>query len=285
MIPVAIWTVSSVRKIQSLTENTEGNGMEDQRKEHMNTFRALIVDDTENSRTTLRHDLNEYCPQILVVGEADGVKSALEMIATKKPDVVFLDIQMGDGTGFDLLTQLKEIDFQIIFTTALDSFGVRAIKFSALDYLLKPIDPDDLIKAVGKLEKSEKARNLKESINLLLDNMKTTSSSGSKRIALHSLEKVHLVSVDDIIRCESQGAYTIFYLKNKEQILASKNLKEFEDLLAGHSFIRVHHSHLINFAYLKEYVKKDGGYAVMIDKTEVPVSFRKRTALLDMIGG
>jgi len=251
----------------------------------MNSFRALLVDDIENSRITLRHDLNEYCPQIHVVGEADGVKSAIAAIADKKPDVVFLDIQMGDGTGFDLLTQLKEIDFQIIFTTALDTHGIKAIKFSALDYLLKPIDPDDLIKAVAKLEKTDKGKNLKDSINLLLDNMRSNQSPGNKRIALHSLEKVHLVSVDDIIRCESQGAYTIFYLKSKEQILASKNLKEFEDLLTGHSFVRVHHSHLINLAYLKEYVKKDGGYAVMTDKSEVPVSFRKRNALLDIIGG
>ena len=117
----------------------------------MKTFRAIIVDDTEISRVTLRHDLVEYCPQVDVVGEADGVKTAIALIGSKKPDVVFLDIQMGDGTGFDLLTQLKEIDFQIIFTTALDSHGIKAIKFSALDYLLKPIDPDDLIKAQGRI--------------------------------------------------------------------------------------------------------------------------------------
>jgi two-component system LytT family response regulator len=251
----------------------------------MKNFRAIIVDDTEISRVTLRHDLQEYCPQVDVVGEADGVKSAIGLIASKKPEVVFLDIQMGDGTGFDLLTQLKEIDFQIIFTTALDTHGIKAIKFSALDYLLKPIDPDDLIKAVAKLEKTEKGTDVKDSINLLLDNMRSNKAPGNKRIALHSLEKVHMISIDDIIRCESQGAYTIFYLKNKEQILASKNLKEFEEMLEGHSFVRVHHSHLINFAYLKEYIKKDGGYAVMIDKSEVPVSFRKRNTLLDLIGG
>lgn len=251
----------------------------------MKTFRALIVDDVENSRITLSHDLQEYCPQIHVVGEADSVKSALEKIHALKPEVVFLDIQMGDGTGFDLLTQLKDIQFQIIFTTALDSYGIKAIKFSALDYLLKPIDPDELVKAVGKLTQNEQSKTIQDSIQLLIENMKGTAAPGNKRIAIHSLEKVHMIHVDDIIRCESQGAYTIFHLKQKEQLLATKNLKEFEDLLEPHSFIRVHHSHLINFAYLKEYVKKDGGYAVMIDKTEVPVSFRKRNHLLDMIGG
>jgi two-component system LytT family response regulator len=249
------------------------------------TFRALVIDDVENSRITLAHDLKEYCPQISVVGEADGVKSAIEKINTLKPDVVFLDIEMGDGTGFDLLTQLKDISFQIIFTTALDSYGIKAIKFSALDYLLKPIDPDELIKAVEKLTQTEKSKTLQDSISLLLENMKGNTVPGNKRIAIHSLEKVHMINIDDIIRCESQGAYTIFHLKAKEQILATKNLKEFEELLEGHNFIRVHHSHLINFAYLKEYIKKNGGYAIMIDKSEVPVSFRKKNTLLDMIGG
>ena len=251
----------------------------------MATFNALIIDDMENSRATLAHDLKAYCPQVNVVGEADGVKSGLALIAAKKPDVIFLDIEMGDGTGFDLLNQIKEVDFQIIFTTALDSFGIKAIKFSALDYLLKPIDPDELVRAVQKLEQVPKNDSAKETLTMLLENMKQNIGPGNKRIAIHSIEKVHLVYVNDIIRCESQGAYTIFYLKNKEQILATKNLKEFEQLLEEHSFIRVHHSHLINFAYLKEYIKKDGGYAVMIDKSEVPVSFRKRNNLLGMIGG
>jgi two-component system, LytTR family, response regulator len=249
------------------------------------TFSALIVDDVENSRLTLAHDLQAYCPQIRVVGQADGVKSALEKINMLKPEVVFLDIEMGDGTGFDLLTQLPEISFQIIFTTALDSYGIKAIKFSALDYLLKPIDPDELMKAVQKLSANEKSKSMQESINILLENMKGGPAPGNKRIAIHSLEKVHMINIDDIIRCESQGAYTIFHLKQKEQLLATKNLKEFEDLLEPYNFVRVHHSHLINFSHLREYVKKDGGYAIMIDKSEVPVSFRKKNALLDMIGG
>jgi two-component system LytT family response regulator len=249
----------------------------------LTVFRALIIDDIDISRATLAHDLKEYCPQIQLVGEADSVKTALVAIQEKKPDVIFLDIQMADGTGFDLLNQLKEINFQIIFTTALDSYGIKAIKFSALDYLLKPIDPDELVSAVAKLEQASKDKHVKESINLLLENMRD-KGHGVKRIAIHSLEKVHLISIEDIIRCESQGAYTIFHLKNKEQLLATKNLKEFENLLEEYSFIRVHHSHLINFAYLKEYIKKDGGYAIMADKSEVPVSFRKRNHLLDMIG-
>jgi len=247
-------------------------------------FKALIIDDIENSRITLAHDLAEYCPSIQVIGEADGVQNGIEEINDKKPDVVFLDIQMPDGTGFDMLEQIGDFNFQVIFTTALDSFGIKAIKFSALDYLLKPIDPDELIKAVDKLKTSQQKDDVKDSISLLLENMRDIKPD-NKRIALNSAEKIHMVYIKDIIRCESQGAYTIFYLANKEQILVTKNLKEYEHLLEEHSFIRVHHSHLINFSYLKEYIKKEGGYAVMSDQSQVPVSFRKRNNLLDMIGG
>lgn len=244
-------------------------------------FTAIIIDDVDNSRLTLAHDLKEYCPQIKIIGEANSVKTAIEEIAEKKPDVVFLDIQLGDGLGFEVLETINNFDFQVIFTTALDAYGIKAIKFSALDYLLKPIDPDELVAAVNKLEDKQKG-NIQDSINLLLNNIKDINP-GNKRIALNSADKIHMVYITDIIRCESQGSYTIFHLKDKEQIVVTKNLKEYENLLEDYSFIRIHHSHLINFAYLKEFVKKDGGYAVMTDNSQVPVSFRKRNDLLEMI--
>jgi two-component system LytT family response regulator len=246
-------------------------------------FSAIIVDDIDNSRVTLAHDLKEYCPQIQIIGEADSVDSGIREITEKKPEVVFLDIQLGDGTGFDILEKIGDFNFQVIFTTALDAYGIKAIKFSALDYLLKPIDPDELVEAVRKLEKNRKKEDVKNSLNLLLENIKDIQPE-TKRIALNSADKVHMVHIKDIIRCESQGSYTIFYLMNKEQIVVTKNLKEYEQLLDEHSFIRVHHSHLINFAYLKEFIKKEGGYAIMTDNSHVPVSFRKRNKLLEMIG-
>jgi two-component system LytT family response regulator len=244
-------------------------------------FTAIIIDDVDNSRLTLAHDLKQYCPQIKIIGEANSVKTAIDEISEKKPDVVFLDIQLGDGLGFEILETINDFDFQVIFTTALDTYGIKAIKFSALDYLLKPIDPDELVEAVNKLENTKKD-NIKDSINLLLNNIKDINP-GNKRIALNSADKIHMVYITDIIRCESQGSYTIFHLKDKEQIVVTKNLKEYENLLEDYSFIRIHHSHLINFAYLKEFVKKDGGYAVMTDNSQVPVSFRKRNDLMDMI--
>jgi len=246
-------------------------------------FRALIIDDLENARATLDADLKKYCPQIAVVGHADGVKSGIKAILEHKPDVIFLDIEMGDGTGFDVLTALPRPTFQVIFTTGLDSYGIKAIKFSALDYLLKPVDPAELVRAVGKLDQNASSKNVNAGLEFLLSNLKDRTTT-PKRIAIHSLEKVELVSIDDIIRCESQGAYTIFHLKSKEQILATRNLKEYESLLEEHDFLRVHHSHLINFAHLKEYIKKDGGYAVMTDKSQVPVSFRKKNVLLERLG-
>ena len=246
-------------------------------------YKALIIDDIDNCRLTLAQDLEDYCPTIKVIGEADGVQNGIIQIASKQPDVVFLDIQMKDGTGFDLLEKLGEFNFQVIFTTALDTFGIKAIKFSALDYLLKPVDPDELVKAVDKLEAVSASKQTQDNISLLLENMKDIKPD-NRRIALSSAEKIHMVYVRDIIRCESQGAYTLFYLSGGDQILVTKNLKEFEQLLEDYAFVRVHHSHLINFAYLKEYIKKEGGFAVMTDDAHVPVSFRKRNKLLEMIG-
>ena len=233
-------------------------------------FKALVIDDVDNFRLSLIHDLEQYCPQIRIVGEANSVKSAIDEIADKKPDVIFLDIQLGDGLGCEILEQLGEFNFQIIFTTALDSYGIKAIKFSALDYLLKPVDPEELVKAVNKLTKSAKKESIQENIDVLLENIRDIHPK-NRRIALNSADKVYMVNISDIIRCESEGSYTIFHLKNKEQLVATKNLKEYENLLEEYAFVRIHHSHLINFAYLKEYVKKDGGYAVMTDNEQVPV--------------
>lgn len=247
-------------------------------------YKAVIIDDIDNSRATLRYDLEKFCQQVKIIGEADSVASGIKIIKESKPDVVFLDIQLGDGTGFDILEQLGKIDFHVIFTTALDSYGIKAIKFSALDYLLKPIDTDELVDAVKKLDNFKAREDFNGGINFLLENIRNIQTT-NKRIALNSADKIHMIYIHDIIRCESQGSYTIFHLKSKEQLVATRNLKEYEQLLEEYSFIRVHHSHLINFNYLKEFIKKDGGYAIMEDNTQVPVSFRKRNNLLDMIEG
>jgi two-component system, LytTR family, response regulator len=249
-------------------------------------IRAVIIDDVEKARVALKSDLKHYCPEIAVMGEADGVESGMKLIKKTDPVVVFLDISMSDGSGFDLIEKLgKEgnINFQVIFTTAHNEYAIKAFKFSAIDYLLKPVDPEDLTQAVKKLKKAGPQDFMKENLTVLMESMKGMQTA-SKRIALNSIDKVQVVNVHDIIQCESQRNYTLFYLTNKRQILVTRTLKEFEDMLEGDGFLRVHHSHLLNLKHLKEYVKTDGGYAVMSDNSQVPVSVRKKEQLLRILG-
>jgi two-component system LytT family response regulator len=248
-------------------------------------IRALIIDDAEKARIALRSDIEKYCPDLKIVGEAQGVSSGLEAIERYKPELVFLDIQMSDGTGFELLEKLKregKISFRFVFTTAFDEYAIKAFKYSAIDYLLKPIDPADLIQSVEKVKEASKPDELKESLEILLGRINKTKDH-SARIALNSSDKIQLVTVGDIVRCESQGNYTLFYLNDQKQILVSRTLKEFEDLLEEHDFIRIHNSHLINPKYLREFIKTES-YVLMKDNSQVPVSVRKKDLLMKHLG-
>jgi two-component system LytT family response regulator len=243
-------------------------------------LKAIIIDDIEQARKTLKKDLNTYCPEIEIVGEAGGVVEGARLLQKVQPDVLFLDIQMNDGSGFDLLEILKEIPFRIIFTTASDAHAIKAFRFSAVDYLLKPIDPEELKEAVRKA--SEMLHGKEKGIELL----KNTMSSGGKKqekLALHSLDKIHIVTITDILRCESNINYTEFHFSGGRKLLVTRTLKDFEELLSGHGFFRVHNSHLINTRYIKEFIKTDGGYLVMQDGTNVPVSSRKRPEVMKML--
>jgi two-component system LytT family response regulator len=243
-------------------------------------LRAIIIDDMESARRSLAEDLASCCPEVTLIGEASSVATGLALIGRLAPDLLFLDIQLEDGTGFDLLRAIGRYDFRVIFTTASDAFGIQAIRFSALDYLLKPIDPDDLVAAVAKLPSQESpAGGSHEKIGVLLESLKTPSG-GNGRIALNTADRVHVVKVAEIIRCESQRNYTLFHLTGKRQILVTRTLKEYDELLERKGFFRSHHSHLVNLACIREYVKGDGGYIVMTDNSEVPVAVRRRDALL-----
>jgi two-component system LytT family response regulator len=247
-------------------------------------IRAIIIDDVERSRASLADDLKRYCPEVEVIAEAESVKTGVEAIKKHQADVVFLDIELEDGNGFNILEQVGKADFKVIFTTGSDEYGIKAVKFSALDYLLKPIDPEELVAAVSKLQESkEKKQDIGSNISVLIENLKNINNT-SRRIALNSADRVHVVNVSDIVRCESQRNYTLFYIKGNKQILVTKTLKEFEDMLDDSGFVRVHHSHLINMSYMKEFVKSDGGYAVMTDGSQVPVAVRKKEHLLQMLG-
>ena len=245
-------------------------------------LKAVIVEDEKRSRETLSGLLKLYCKNITIVAEADGMKSGIDAIYKHNPDVVFLDIQMPDGSGFNLLESFPEINFDIIFTTAYDQFAIKAIKFSALDYLLKPIFPDDLISAVKKAESKRSMQSTRESIDVLLENMKKPEAEPPK-IVLSTSERINVVNIKDIIRCESDNYYTMFYFTDGKKLLISKTLKENEELLSEYNFIRPHKSHLVNVLYIKSFLKQDNGYIMMTDGSKVPVSRRKKEKIVEII--
>ena len=245
-------------------------------------LRAVIVEDEKRSRETLSGLLKLYCKNLTVVGEAENVREGLEVIKQQNPDVVFLDIQMPDGSGFKLLEQIKQISFDVIFTTAYDQFAIKAIRFSALDYLLKPILPNDLVNAVNKAEKNKQVQKSNSNIKVLLENINRPPAE-SPKIILSTSEKINIIKVDEIIRCESDDYYTMFYFTNGKRLLVSKTLKEQEELLSEHNFIRPHKSHLINVKYIKSYLKTEGGVILMENGSKIPVSRRKKEYIKEIL--
>jgi two-component system, LytTR family, response regulator len=245
-------------------------------------IKAIIVEDEKMSRETLRRLLEKYCPTVEVVAEADGYRKGMEEIRKHHPDVIFLDIQMPDGSGFRLLEEMDEIDFEIIFTTAFDQFAIKAIKFSALDYLLKPIIPQDLIEAIVRVEKKKAEKVRKRNLEVIPENSNMRDEK-SQKIVLSTSEMIHVISVDDILRCESDNYYTYFHFTDGRKLLVSKTLKENEELLSQHNFIRPHKSHLVNIKYIKSYIRQDGGYILMTDDTHIPVSRRKKDKIMEII--
>ena len=245
-------------------------------------IRAIIVEDEKHSRETLRGLLDRYCRNVIILAEADTYRSGIAAIKEHQPQLIFLDIQMPDGSGFRLLEELDEINFEIIFTTAFDQFAIKAIKYSALDYLLKPIDPEELANALKKVEQKISKQEVNQNIQVLLDNIKNKDADPHK-IVLSTSEKIHVIDTDQILRCESDNYYTNFFLTDGKQILVSKTLKENEQMLDGHNFIRPHKSHLVNVKYIKGYLRRDGGYIEMIDGSKIPVSRRKREKIVEII--
>jgi len=233
-------------------------------------MKALIVDDIAQARNTLKKDLEIYCPEIEVVAEANGVVEAVKYLNKNKIDIVFLDIQMEDGSGFDVLDMIPEINFHIIFITANDGHALKAFRYSAVDYLLKPVDPDDLVKAVSKLQKLLPEQHLR--YDLLKESNK---KKHNEILALNSQDRIQLVRIDDIVRCQSEDNYTFFFMEGGKKIVVSKTLKEYDELLQEHKFIRVHHSHLVNARKILELNKNDD-LLLLTDHSEVPVSSRKK---------
>jgi len=243
----------------------------------MNNIKALIVDDEKHSRENLRGVLEKYCPEIIIVGEADSAISAIEKIQELHPDVIFLDIEMPGGNGFKVLDFFRKPDFKVIFVTAYDQYAIQAIKFSALDYILKPIDAIIVKEAVDRFVAFHEENDIR--LEQFLKNKELNTDS--KKIALTFSDKIDYVEVKHIIQCKGEGNYTRIILSCGKEHLLSKPLIDFEEILNGYGFIRTHKAHVVNLSHVSTFIKSDGGYLKMTDGTSVPVSRRKKEFVLD----
>ncbi|GAB3505506.1 LytR/AlgR family response regulator transcription factor [Emticicia fontis] len=245
-------------------------------------IKTLIIDDEVRGSQVLAKLLERY-PEIELLGAAHSADEGIVTIQRLKPDLVFLDIQMPGKTGFDMLTAMPEVKFEVIFVTGYDQYAIQAFKFGAIDYLLKPVDVDDLDYSVEKVINRIKKKDTNHSIELLLQNIRTPKND-NMQLALPTQEGVFYIPISEIIRCESDGSYTVFHLSDKKKIIVSKNVKEYEELLTPYHFCRVHNQHLINLRHVKKYVKGEGGFAIMSDNYEVEVARRRKEDFLIDLG-
>jgi len=242
-------------------------------------IRTILVDDETDSIKVLQRLLESYCPDISIVGKADGVETALATIQTTRPDLVFLDIEMTQGNAFDLLNQLMPLTFQVIFVTAFDSYAIRAFKYSAVDYLLKPVDIDELRTAVERVAGNFHEKTVMHQMQILLENVGTFQISQQK-MALPTADGLIFVAIRDIIRFEAKGSYTAIYLTGGEPVLATRHIKEYEDLLPESVFCRIHNSHIISLQKIQRYQKGRGGHVLMEDGSNIEVASRRREEFL-----
>ena len=242
-------------------------------------LRTIIIDDEAHQRSAIRKMAGDHCPGLQLVAEADGVQSGLRAVREHRPDLLLLDIKLCDGTGFDLLDQLHPIDCKVIFITAYDQFAVRAFRFSALDYLLKPLDCDDLIQAVAKINAVAQ-----DHFQLQLTSAREQFEKRGglpRQLIVKTHDHIHLIPVNDILYCQSDSNYVTFFLVSKNNIVASANLKDYEEILSGSGFFRVHKSYLINLEHVRRVEKAQGGSVVLEGEIKIPVSIRKRLQLFE----
>lgn len=245
-------------------------------------IKTLIVEDEQKSLNMLAAIIQKNCPELTIVGLARNVKEGVEMVESLRPELVFLDISMPDGSGFDLLERVSGHKFELIFATASDQHAIRAIKYSACDYLLKPIDIDELKIAIDKVVKKKNAIPNMENLQFLIQHLKRADENFQK-ITLPTGNAYEIVNIKDIVRCEADGSYTLFYISDKRKMMISAGLKHYEELLPDGEFIRVHHHHLINMNHVVRFLKEDGGYAIMSDGSKIEISRRKKEAFMEKL--
>jgi two-component system LytT family response regulator len=247
-------------------------------------MKVLIIDNEAPLRSSLKAILKAFCPEADSIEEADGVFSGLQKIKSFQPDIVFLDVEMDDGTGFDLMKQIPNTNFQLIFVTAHNKYAIEAFRFSAIDYLLKPVDPDVLQQSIQKAINNIRSKDLGKQIEFLLHQL-NGKHEHEKRIVLKDIDNIYFVKVSEILYCMAEGTYTIFYFKNSQPVIVSKNLKEYEMLLEPLGFIRSHHSYLVNPEKITRFDKTDGGQLILEDESKVPLAQRKKEWVLSLLEG
>jgi two-component system LytT family response regulator len=243
---------------------------------------AVIIEDERNGLINLKHLLAEHCEDVEVIGDADGVESGLALFKRGdiKPDVAFLDINLQDGKVFQLLSQLPEIAFDVIFVTAYDQFAMKACEYSSIGYILKPIDPDKLVEAVSRVRPRRQGRT-EERLQVM--QQFTSHPNSFEKMSIAALDGIHFVKIRDIVRFEAEDNYTHIFLQGGNRITASKTIKAYEDMLVPFNFYRVHKRHVINMNYMKKFVKGDGGYLIMDDDVKIEVSRRRRPAFMTQL--
>ena len=245
-------------------------------------YKAFIVEDEAMNQHFLKNLLQEFCPQVEIAGSAMTAEEAIEGINKLSPQLVFMDIELQTATGFDVLQQVKDTSFEIIFTTAYDHYAIKAIKFSAIDYLLKPINFEELTAAVDKAIDSLQVKQKNDRLELLMKNVRKTNGDDFS-ISLATAEGLEFIPLHQIIRLEAKGPYTTFFLKNGNSLMVCKNLKEYELLLTDYGFFRLHNSYMVNMKEVKKMIKSDGGYAVMNDDAMIAISPRKKDEFLSLM--
>ncbi len=239
---------------------------------------AVIIDDMPLAIANLRQDLEDNFPDIEIIGTADGVVSGAKLLKKLSPDILFLDINMDDGDGFDLLDLVQEKNFHVIFTTASEDYAIRAFQYSAADYLLKPVEGDLLKKAIEKIKETTAISS--EQVDIIKSNLKAEQSD---RIALNTQSEIRVLDFDEIQRCEAMDNYTRFFLSDGSKILVTKTLKEFEKTLPSSIFMRPHQSHIVNKTKIQSYIKTEGGYLLLKNGDRVPVSVRKKSEVMEVL--
>jgi two-component system LytT family response regulator len=245
-------------------------------------LKAVIIDDEIDAVNSIELIINEYCNNVIVVGKAYSASEGKNIILSEKPDLVLLDIEMPRGNGFDMLEMIPNRDFDIIFITAYNNWAIKAFKYNAIDYVLKPIDIDDFVSAVKKVEKTN-TNTSKSDIDKYKELLNDISNKTLNKIAISTSEGIEYIDIERIIRFEGDGSYSKVYIKDQQYILVSKNLKEFQELLEDKNFFRTHNSHFINLGFVKKYVMKDGGHIEMKDSSIVPISRRKKEAFVEVM--